>query len=171
MPTSQPTAIEELPAPLREQAELLVANGEVETADATSPVAEATTPLASTESLVKELPEEVVAFLVRSTPARALWDWLSEPARTALLHSSTRGFQRTAGALRQPMVRSRLLRHLYEHPADFKTVLKLWGEATPPPHVVPEIRALTDEATLESQLPDLWHRHGAEAVLLTLMLD
>ena len=36
---------------------------------------------------------------------------------------------------------------------------------------MPEIRALTDEATLESQLPDLWHRHGAEAVLLTLMLD
>ncbi|MBV9470406.1 MAG: hypothetical protein JO316_24320 [Abitibacteriaceae bacterium] len=125
----------------------------------------------SQEDLVKELPEEVLAFLVRSTPQRSLWEWLSEDKRASLLHNITRGFQRTANALRQPVVRSRFIRHIYEHLEDFREVLKLWGEAHPAPHVVTEVRALTDDTALIEQLTDLWQRHGGEAVLLTLLLD
>ena len=132
MPTSQPSAIEELTATPPEQVELTVADESVETAvDKQTPV-EAPTPGEGTEALVKELPEEVLAFLVRSTPGRALWDWLCEPVRAGLLNSSTRGFQRTANALRQPMVRSRLIRHLYEHPADFKVVPEIMGRGHAP---------------------------------------
>ncbi|MDQ3812384.1 MAG: hypothetical protein M3347_00365 [Armatimonadota bacterium] len=119
---------------------------------------------------ISGLPEEILAFLVRSAPPRDVWAWLNAEERRPLMHKLTRGFQRTANTLRQTVVRSRLVHHLQSDHAAWQALLSLWGEATPPPKAVSEVRALNDEALLE-QLPALWHWLGPEPLLLALLLD
>jgi hypothetical protein len=120
------------------------------------------------EEIAAHLPPEVLQFLVRSVPSRALWKWLGEDGQTALLHDLTRGFQRTTSALRQPIVRNRLTDHLRHENATFQVLLAQWGQSSPPPPVVSEIQALSDQE-LNAQLPSLLQRHGAEALLLSLL--
>jgi hypothetical protein len=128
-------------------------------------------PEMASEEFVKELPEEVLGFLVRSAPSREVWKWLSDEKRRELLAKVTRGFQRTANALRQPQVRNRLTQHLRVETEAFFNFLHLWGETKPEPHAVTDVRALPDDEALIAQLPQLWHHHGAEALLLALVLD
>jgi hypothetical protein len=118
---------------------------------------------------VSELPQEALLFLARGAPPRAVWQWLSEPSRVELLHSLTRGFQRTANALRQPVIRARLAEHLRHHAADFTVLLRLWSESAQP--TVHEVRAFPEDQAFAEHLPALLRRHGPEAVLLSLLLD
>jgi hypothetical protein len=121
------------------------------------------------DEIAAHLPPEVLQFLVRSVPSRALWKWLSEEEQTALLHDLTRGFQRTANALRQSIVRNRLTDHLRHDNKTFQALLALWGQNSPPP-VVNDVQALSDDE-LNAQLPSLLHRHSTEALLLSLLLN
>lgn len=139
----------------------------------TSSTVEAAAPLSlqSIEDIVRELPEELAAFLVRCAPTREFWKWLEQDERRKLMDTATRGFQRTAQALRQPMVRSRLAHHLHDNPDEFLEVLSLWGDQAKAPSVLTDIQALADqgEEALIAQLPELWRRHGGEALLLALL--
>lgn len=122
------------------------------------------------KEIAAHLPPEVLQFLVRSVPSRALWKWLSEEDQTALLHDLTRGFQRTANALRQPIVRNRLSDHLRHDHTTFQALLAQWSQSSPPPPVVSETQALPDEE-LNAQLPSLLQRYGVEALLLSLLAN
>jgi hypothetical protein len=113
---------------------------------------------------------EVLQFLVRSVPSRALWKWLGEDEQTSLLHDLTRGFQRTANALRQPIVRNRLTDHLRHDNETFQVLLAQWGQSSPPPPIISETQALSDDE-LNAQLPSLLQRYGVEALLLSLLLN
>jgi DNA repair exonuclease SbcCD ATPase subunit len=122
------------------------------------------------DEIAAHLPPEVLQFLVRSVPSRALWKWLSEKEQTALLQDLTRGFQRTANTLRQPIVRNRLTDHLRHDNKTFQTLLAQWSQSSPPPPVVSETLTLPDEE-LNVQLPSLLQRHGIEALLLSLLAN
>jgi hypothetical protein len=121
--------------------------------------------------VVSDLPEEVFAFLVRSSPRREMWKWLSQPERQELLYQSTRGFQRQAGALRQPSVRRRIEQYLVKDSAAFFSLIELWGGSIPEPHIITVVRELEEDSALIAQLPALWARHSGEALLLALLLE
>lgn len=116
--------------------------------------------------LARDLPNEVLLFLVRNAPTREVWKWLGENSR--LQYELARGFQSTANSLRQPVVRNRFVQHLRSEPESFDKLLSLWAETSPPPHVVAEIAELDDEA-LSGALVALWQQHGGEALLLALL--
>jgi hypothetical protein len=122
------------------------------------------------DEIAAHLPPEVLQFLVRSVPSRPLWKWLGGEEQTALLHDLTRGFQRTANALRQPIVRNRLSDHLRHDNKTFQALLAQWGQSSPPPPIVSETQSLSDDE-LNAQLPSLLQRHGPEALLLSLLLN
>src|SRR4028119_569708 len=122
------------------------------------------------DEIAAQLPPEVLQFLVRSVPSRALWKWLGEAEQTSLLHDLTRGFQRTANALRQPIVRNRLTDHLRHDNKTFQVLLAQWGQGSPPPQIISETQALSDDE-LNAQLPSLLQRYGVEALLLSLLLN
>jgi hypothetical protein len=111
-------------------------------------------------------PAEVLAFLVRTLPPRVVWEWLSQDEQLALRGRITRGFRAAAETLRQPAARTRLVSHLEKNLADFKVLLAFWADSAPP--ILPEIRALADEA-LASKLSELEQKHGAESLLLALL--
>jgi hypothetical protein len=111
-------------------------------------------------------PTEVLAFLVRALAPRALWNWLGEHGREDLQHRVALGFRATHEALRQPAARSRLVSHLEKTPDDFQSLLELWGASLP--RILDEVRARDDEA-LQTQLPELQNKYGAESLLLALL--
>src|SRR5476651_1683422 len=81
--------------------------------------------------LAIELPEHALHFLVRATPTRPLWQWLSHDADPRLLQDRTRGFQRTANILRQPTVRGRMVQRLQSDQPVLQNVLNVWAGANP----------------------------------------
>jgi hypothetical protein len=113
-----------------------------------------------------DLPPELLAFLVRSVPPRALWAWLNKPDQARLLQLSTRGFQRNAGALRQPNVRKRLEAHLQKTSDDVAQLIELWAESKPESL---EAVSATSSEELQDALPALWRRFGGEALFLSLL--
>jgi hypothetical protein len=124
---------------------------------------------ATANELIAELPEEVLAFLVRAVPNRDAWTWLGKDENYGLLSGVTRGFQRNPQALRQPVVRTRLTRHFAQHPEITQQWLLLWAGSKP--RVLEEVRELAEDEALHTQLATLWHRHGAEALILSLVLE
>ncbi|HEX8833008.1 MAG TPA: hypothetical protein VF719_02345, partial [Abditibacteriaceae bacterium] len=104
-----------------------------------------------------------------SAPPRDVWKWLSEDERYKLYSELTRGFQRTANALRQPVVRARFAKHLRGDDESFKKLLALWAESAPRPHIIDEVSARPNDGELVPALPALWRQHGGEALLLALI--
>ncbi len=115
--------------------------------------------------LLSELPAEVVAWLVRSLAGRDLWRWLNQDENLSLLHTITRGFQSNTGALRQPIIRNRLSKHLEQNPDDLRSLIEAWTKTEP--SILATVEAQEDSALIE-QLPHLWQQHGGEALILTL---
>jgi hypothetical protein len=126
-------------------------------------------PEITANELIAELPEEVLAFLVRSVPNRDAWAWLGKDENYGLMAGVTRGFQRNPQALRQPVVRTRLARHFTQHPETTQHWLQLWANSKP--RVLEEVQGLAQDEELNAQLATLWHRHGAEALILSLVLE
>lgn len=120
------------------------------------------------DEALQELPEEVLAFLVRSIPSRAAWAWLTDRERDVLLYKATLGFQRNIAALRQPIVRARLAKHLEAQPAALRQWLQLWLDTKP--RVWDELNAHGADEPLRAALPDLCRRHGIESVVLALAI-
>jgi len=120
-------------------------------------------------NIAAELPEEILSFLVRTAPRDALWRWLGEDEQAELRRELTRGFQTTINALRQPVVRARLVHHFQNEKNAFCKVLELWAENAPA--ALLEIRAFENEDELIAALPELWKRHGLEALLLSLIVE
>lgn len=120
------------------------------------------------ETPPRVVPDDVLTFLARQAPPRELWKWLNEDENVGLLHSLTRGFQRTPNALRQPIVRNRFIDHLRHETPDFERVLTLWSEANP--DLLAAVRALSDEQ-LPDALPQLFYAHGLPALTLALMQE
>lgn len=120
------------------------------------------------EEMLRELPEEVLAFLVRSVPSRDAWAWLNEREQSVLLYKATMGFQRNAGALRQPIVRVRLAKHLEQQLDALRHWLRLWIDTEP--GVLEEMRTPQTDEELRAALPELCRRHGIESVVLALFL-
>jgi len=169
---ASPTSATELEiAPQSEPIGVEVKDAPVDIADEAEPVLDEPAPVFSLDEAAADLPDEALAFLVRCAPIREVWQWLSQPEQLELLHRTTRGFQRTANALRQSVVRTRLQKHLRENPQVFSLFLQLWSDTAPQPHVLLEVRQLEDDAALIEHLPALWRSHGMEALLLTLLRD
>ena len=116
--------------------------------------------------LLSELPAEVVAWLVRAVAGRELWRWLGQDEHLGLLHTITRGFQSNVGALRQPIIRHRLSKHLEQTSDDLRSLLELWIQTGPT--IVAAVEAQDNDDALIEQLPQLWQQHGGEALILTL---
>lgn len=116
-----------------------------------------------------QLPDEVLEFLVRSAPPREVWKWLDHKERRAFTNELTRGFQRTAQALQQPVVRSRLVAYIRNKPTAFEALLNLWAKSKP--SVLDEVRGAGDDQQLVAHLPQLWDQHGTEALLLALIVE
>jgi hypothetical protein len=115
------------------------------------------------------LPTEVIEFLIRTLPSRALWSWLGEREREQLRTRITRGFRATAEVLRQPVARARLASHLQNSQDDFQSLLQLWSDDSPP--LLEAVRAVENDETLIAQLPVLQAFHGAEALTLALLVE
>lgn len=110
------------------------------------PPADDASPRNSSDDLPPEvLTSEVVGFLIRAMPQKALWQWLGDDERMWLQQRMTRGFQNTIRALKQVAVRTRLIDHLQRDVNDFKAVARLWAETEPVPEIIAAIRALPDD--------------------------
>ncbi|MDF2439463.1 MAG: hypothetical protein JWN98_447 [Abditibacteriota bacterium] len=120
------------------------------------------------EDVLSELPEEVLAFLVRAVPPREAWAWLNERDQSVLLYKATLGFQRNIAALRQPIVRTRLGKHLESQPAALRKWLHFWLDTSP--RVVDEVLEQNTDEQLRLALPELSRRHGIESVVLALVI-
>ena len=116
--------------------------------------------------LLSELPAEVVAWLVRTLAGRDLWRWLNQDENLGLLHAITRGFQCNTGALRQPIIRNRLSKHLEQNPDDLRSLIDAWTQTGPT--ILAAVEAQDNDDALIEQLPHLWQQHGGEALILTL---
>ena len=116
--------------------------------------------------LLSELPAEVVAWLVRALAGRDLWRWLNQDEHLGLLHAITRGFQSNTGALRQPIIRQRLSKHLEQNPDDLRSLIEAWTQTEPT--ILAVVEEQDDDDALIEQLPQLWQQHGGEALILTL---
>lgn len=114
------------------------------------------------------LPPEVLEFLVRTLPSRALWAWLGEKPQEKLKPRVAQGFRATAEVLRQPIARARLVSHLQNAPDDSHALIKIWGENSPK---ILESVGEKNDALLISALPILQAQHGGEAILLALLHD
>lgn len=121
------------------------------------------------DEIAAHLPDEALHFLLRDIPARVLWQWLSDDERATLRQDLTRGFQRTIQALRQPIVRKRLVEEMRRHHETFQALLDLWKQGAPLPNVIKEIRALADDAQLIAELAAMRARYGNEALMLSLL--
>ncbi len=66
--------------------------------------------------IARRLPPDVVAWLLQNIPPKALWSFLNGEKRVELLHTATRGFQRTPQIVKQPVVRARMLQWLEKIP-------------------------------------------------------
>ena len=114
------------------------------------------------------LPPEILEFLVRTLPSRALWAWLNETSQEKLGPKIAQGFRATAEVLRQPIARARLVSHLQNASEDGIALLKIWGENSPK---ILEAVSESDDAILISKLSVLQVLHGGEAILLALLHD
>ena len=114
------------------------------------------------------LPPEILEFLVRTLPSRALWAWLCEESQEKLRPRVAQGFRATGEVLRQPIARARLVSHLQSSPDDCSALLKIWGENFP--RILDSIQE-SDDAVLISQLPLLQGLHGSEAIVVALLHD
>jgi chemotaxis protein histidine kinase CheA len=112
------------------------------------------------------LPPEIPAFLVRIIPPRTIWKWLQNEERSGLLDTITRGFQKSATVLRQPIVRSRLSDILLREEKLFANFLQLWGETTPA--IVKETETLPEDNFLD-ELRALTARNGLAATTAALL--
>jgi hypothetical protein len=118
--------------------------------------------------LTKRLTPEVVAFLVRSTPVKMLWAYLTHENRKELLQTATRGFQRTPQIVKQPVVRSRLLKWFEGHSEETYILLVMWSFQEPQCPVISMAHAEPDEAVLKAKLSSLIKKFGVEATLAGL---
>ncbi len=114
---------------------------------------------------LKELPEEIVAWLVRSLPARELWDWLGNESRGSLRLVLLSGFRATPANIKQPSVAKRLAKHATTHIEILRGMIELWraGHAS----LFQSIEERDDDA-LSEILPALLHSHGGQPLLLAL---
>lgn len=108
------------------------------------------------------LPEEVSAFLIRATAPQTVWTWLSSESKSLIATNITKGFQRPAQAMRNPVVRGRILKFLQENRIELWNLLFLWGQERP--SIVADLAAHPDDGELRSQLPALLKKHGPEAL-------
>jgi len=111
---------------------------------------------------LRELPEDIVTWLVYSLPARPLWEWLGEEARGNLRLVLLSGFRATPANVKQPSVTKRLAKHAVTHAA---THIDLWLATHEP--LLQSIDERDDDSLIEL-LPALLYSHGGEALLLSL---
>lgn len=108
-------------------------------------------------------------FLVRSAPTRELWKLLGQSEHLPLQSRVTKGFQSTAGALRQTPVRNRLVHEMQASFALTAHLLHLWTETSPT--VLLTVREAEQDEALTAQLPQLWKRFGTEALFWSLFVE
>lgn len=113
------------------------------------------------------LPPEILDFLIRTLPSRALWAWLNEKPQAKLQAKVVQGFRATAEVLRQPVARARFVSHLQNSEEDFQMLLKLWAEDSP--KILEAVRTQENDETLVAQLPVLQGLYGGEALVLALL--
>lgn len=120
---------------------------------------------AASDEWLKELPEEVVAWLVRALPTREMWDWLGEEERGNLRLVLLSGFRATPANLKQRAVMKKLAKHASTHTEILRGLIELWRG-----HHKPLFEAIQerDDEALGEILPALLHSHGGEALLLAL---
>ena len=111
----------------------------------------------------KRLPVPVVGYLLQATPAKLLWTYLQAKERAELLHSATRGFQRTPQIVRHAAVRARLLHHWKQHDAEIYLLLVMWSFGEPP--VLAALPAEITDAEINRKLPSLIRKFGLEATV------
>lgn len=114
--------------------------------------------------LARRLPSEAVAFLLQNIAAKSLWKHLTGENRYPLLHTATRGFQRTPQIVRQAVVRARMVHWLEQNRAEIYPLLMMWSSGEPQPPIIAVAQA-DDES---HQLPILIRKFGVEAALCAL---
>ncbi len=122
-----------------------------------------------TARLSPETLHAMLEFLARSAPTRELWKLLGQNEHLLLQLRLTKGFQRTAGALRQTPVRNRLVHEMNNSFALTALLLDLWTETMPT--VLSSTREFADDEALLGQIPQLWKRFSTEALFWSLLAE
>ncbi len=118
--------------------------------------------------MARQFPAPVMAYLLASAPAKSLWQYLSGDERKEVLAVATRGFQRTPGIIRQPVVRARLLQWLQKNPAEIYILLMIWALGSPPPPIIALAQSVDDGVEIREQLPSWIKKFGFEATIAGL---
>jgi hypothetical protein len=113
------------------------------------------------------VPEEVIAWVVRSIGTRDLWDWLGEESRLGLRFTLLSGFRAVPANLKQPAVSKRLITHCATHRDVLRELIELWRGNHKPLFEAVEER---EDDSLIPALPILLHAHGAQALGLALVV-
>ncbi len=113
--------------------------------------------------MAKRLPSEVVGYLLQAAPSKLLWTYLQAKERKELLHTATRGFQRTPQIVRHAAVRARLLQHWKQNASEIYILLVMWSFGEPP--VLSAIPADSSDRELKTKLPSLIFQYGIEATV------
>ena len=121
------------------------------------------------ERLGADVQQAMLQFLVRSAPTRELWKLLGQSEHLPLQARLTKGFQRTAGALRQTPVRNRLVHEMQASSTLTVHLLHLWTETSPT--VLITVREAEQDEALTAQLPQLWKRFGTESLFWSLFVE
>ncbi len=108
-------------------------------------------------------------FMVRTAPTREVWALLGKPEHAPVKMRITKGFQRTANSLRLPVVRHRLQDELALNAELTAKILLIWATTTPKPTSLTAVEDFEADDNLFDQIPDLCHRFGHEATMLSLL--
>ncbi len=115
-------------------------------------------------------PDAVLAAFFRVVAPRDLWSWLRKKEQIALLYEIARGFQQSAKALSQPLVRARLKSHLERENATRDNLQKWWRDHLGK-EVCDAIASLENAEIWQSETPQLTQQFGRDAWLLATFFD
>jgi len=117
-------------------------------------------------SMAATLSNDTLELLVRTLTPQALWEWLSHDTHLSLRARITQGFRENPTALRQPITRKRLVKHLDTTPDDAQSLLEAWSQNSL--ELLESVRQYEDDARLAEHLPALQRQYG-EALGLALV--
>jgi rRNA-processing protein FCF1 len=112
------------------------------------------------------LSNDTLELLVRALTPQQLWEWLSHDTHLPLRARITQGFRENSTALRQPIARKRLVKHLDTTPDDAQSLMEAWSQHSQ--ELLEAVRRYEDDIELTKNLPALQKQYG-EVIGLALV--